>query len=144
MKLSKDQLLIFLKKVNNEFPVPLSEKQDLERYAEKLLEKATLCYKIDEKNQVIALVAGYTDCLSNNMAYISMVSTLPEYQGKGIATELVKKFINICIDKSISGIHLYAVEENTSAVKIYKKLGFRTMNIDNEKRPEDLHLLKLL
>lgn len=144
MQLSKDQLIIFLKKVNNEFPVPLSEKQDLESYAKKLLEKATLCYEINEQNQIIALVAGYTDCLSNNMAYISMVSTLPEYQGKGIATELVKKFINICIDKNISGIHLYAVAENTPAVKLYKKLGFKTMNIDNEKRPDDLHLLKLL
>lgn len=139
-KLTENQLYNFILKVNNLFPVPLSEKTDLNNYAQKLISKGTLCYKINNQNEVISLVAGYTNDVDAKIAYISMVSTLPEYQGNGLAAELLKEFIDLCKEKQISFIHLYAVAENTRAVHMYEKLGFQSYVMKDETRPNDLHL----
>lgn len=71
-KLNKENLFFFLKTVDRDFPVNLSDKVDLKQYTDKLLKKATICYK--ENNSIITgVVAGYTDNLENGIAYIALV-----------------------------------------------------------------------
>jgi len=135
-----EQLETFLQCVDRDFPVPISEKQDLSRYAKKLWDKATLCAAYDEET-IIALVAGYSENLCNGMAYISLVATLPQARGKGVATELVKDFLSVCKSKKVKAVHLYAVPTNTSAMSMYRKLGFRDYQMMDEPRPEDAHLI---
>ena len=130
----------FLIKVDKSFPVPLSQKQSLSEFAIKLCEKATIC-KIEENGEIISMVAGYTENLTDNIAYISVVATLENERGKGYSKSLVKDFINICKRKQIDAIHLYTVSTNISAVNLYKKLGFEEYIIENESRKEDLHLI---
>lgn len=130
----------FLTKVDKSFPVPLSKKQNLSEFAIKLNEKATLCTK-EENGEIVSMVAGYTENLSDNIAYISVVATLEGSRCKGYSKALVKEFIEICIKKSIDAVHLYTVATNISAVNLYKKLGFKEYVMENEPRPDDLHLI---
>lgn len=140
MKLTVENIEVFLRKVDTTFPVPLSQKQNLHDFAIKLCQKATLCAESDEE-KIVAMVAGYTENVIDNMAYISIVATVPEFQGRGLASKLIKDFISICEKKSIDAVHLYAVSENTAAIRMYEKLGFVLWNKHNEPRPNDAHLI---
>lgn len=130
----------FLLSVDQTFPVPLSQKQNLKDFAQKLLDKGTLCLRW-EKDRIIAMAAGYTDQVVENRAYLSVVAVLPEAWGQGIATSLVKEFIEICENKGLEAVHLYAVASNTRAVRMYRKMGFVDWKISDEPRPEDEHLI---
>lgn len=134
------QLEAFLHEADKTFPVPLSEKQELPAYAEKLHEKATVCAAF-EGEQIVSLAAGYTDNLTDNKAYLSIVATLPQARGRGLAAGLVKDFIRICRDKGVDAVHLYAVPSNLPAMKLYASLGFRELKLADEPRKDDAHLM---
>lgn len=130
----------FLGAVDPLFPVPLSQKQDLDAFAEKLLEKATLC-AAEEDGRIVALVAGYTENVVDRLGYISIVATLPEARGRGLGSALVREFLEIARGKGLRGVHLYAVPDNLPAIRMYEKLGFEIYRLDNEPRPDDAHLI---
>lgn len=136
-------LKVFLEQVDQTFPVPLSKKHDLHEFAAKLLQNATICAEV-ENGRIISAVAGYTERLVENMAYISIVATVPEARGRGLAVKLIREFIGICVSKQIPAIHLYAVPENTAAVRMYRKMGFVNLEIPNEPRPDDLHMVFII
>lgn len=137
-KLNKENLFFFLKTVDRDFPVNLSDKVDLKQYTDKLLKKATICYK--ENNSIITgVVAGYTDNLENGIAYIALVGVIDSERKKGIANNLICDFITICKKKSIKGVHVYTDKTNSKAIAMYKGLGFDYMKIKDEPRPDDVH-----
>ena len=140
MKLTVDAIELFLRAVDLHFPTPLSKKQDLHAFALKLFEKATLCCKFDE-GKISAMVAGYTDNLDENIAYISIVATRSEYRGRGYAASLVTDFIEICARKNIDAVHLYSACSNIAAMNMYRKLGFVEYIAKDEPRPDDAHLI---
>ena len=133
----------FLRRVDSDFPVPLSQKQDLSVLAQKLSAHATIC-TVKDGNEILAMVAGYTENLINNMAYISVAATVPEARGNGLASGLIETFLRICVDKKISAVHLYAVSSNLPAMNMYRRLGFVLWDCPDETRPEDAHLIKYL
>lgn len=126
--------------VDYDFPVPLSKKQDLSAFADKLLEKATICYR-EENGKIVSLIAGYTNNIENNSAYISILATLEHARGHGYGKALLEEFVDICRAKKIDSVNLYAVKENTPAVLLYQKFGFVEYKMENESRPTDLHLI---
>ena len=140
MDFSVEQIEFFLNKVDKLFPVPLSEKQNLHEFACKLRNKATICAKV-EYGEIVSAVCGYTENVVNKAAYISIVATIPEAQGKGFASELVLQFIGIADSRNLSYVHLYAVPDNIGAIKLYKNLGFKEMILEDEPRPQDAHLI---
>lgn len=140
MTVNVDKLKAFLLSVDKSFPTPLSEKQDISALAEKFAEKATLCC-VEKNGKILAMVAGYTENVTENRGYISVVAALPEARGRGFASRMVKEFIEIAASKGLSSVHLYTVRENIPAVKMYEKLGFLEWSCENEQRPKDLHLI---
>jgi len=138
--LTKDKLLSFLQCVDGSFPVPLSKKQDLSAFADKLMQSATVCY-VEENDRICSAVAGYTENVIENKAYISIVATIPGEQGRGHAPRMIKEFISIAKDRGLDAVHLYTVQTNNAAVKMYTKLGFVKWIKEDETRPDDLHLI---
>lgn len=130
----------FLNKVDKTFPVALSDKQDLHVFAHKLADKATLCVEYSN-DEIVSMVAGYTDNLPDDKAYISVVATAPEGRGRGLASGLVKEFISVCKDKNINAVHLYTDSSNTGAIRMYEKIGFVPYIVQDEIRPDDVHLI---
>ena len=138
--MNKIDIEMFVRGVDNSFPIPLSRKQDLKQFAHKLYEHATLCAEYEDE-KIVSLVAGYTENVLENRAYISVAATCAEARGKGYASKLIKEFIDICRQKDLDAVHLYAVPSNVTAVNMYKRLGFEEWVIENETRPNDLHLI---
>lgn len=135
-----DMLLDFLISVDKDFPTPLSEKVNLHEWTEKLLNRAVLCYT-EIEGQIASAVAGYTENLVDGVAYITMVATRAAFRGRKLAYKNVKDFIEICRDKNISAVHLYVASGNETARKMYCSLGFVEYRIQNEPRPDDIHLI---
>lgn len=142
-RLSVNQIYDFIKQVEKDFPTPISAKTDLMEYAQKLYSNATLC-TAEDNGQIVAMAAGYTENTVNNVAYMTMVASLPEYRGKGLAKQLVTEFIDRAKSKRLKAVHLYAVRENEAAMNLYKSIGFVEWHLENEKRPEDVHLIHYL
>lgn len=140
MNISENQIEHFLNRVDKLFPVSLSEKQNLHEYAIKLSRRATVCLKV-ENEEIVSAVFGYTENVVDNMAYISVVATLPNAQGKNYASTLVGEFIEIAKSKGLNGVHLYTDPSNERAKKLYEKLGFQVLKVEDELRPNDAHLV---
>lgn len=133
-------LLDYLIEVDQLFPVALSDKVVLGEYAKKLCTKATLCIEKRE-NQYVGVVAGYTENIENGLAYISLVGVRPQYSGKGIASKLIKEFLDVCRSKHIKKAHVYTDVRNEKAIAMYEKLGFERYYPLHENRPEDVHFI---
>jgi N-alpha-acetyltransferase 30 len=56
--------------------------------------------------------------------YIAMLATETSFRGKGIATTLVSKAIDLMIERGAEEIALETEETNTAAMKLYERLGF--------------------
>jgi|LSQX01.2.fsa_nt_gb N-acetylglutamate synthase-like GNAT family acetyltransferase len=132
------EIEMFLREVDKLFPVALSQKQDLTVLSEKLYDKADV-FVVREDDKIVSMVAGYTENLSDNIAYISIVATRPDFQGKGYAAKLIKEFIVLAKQKNIPAIHLYTASKSIAGM--YYKLGFKDYTIINEPRPQDIHLI---
>ena len=140
IKISKEVLLEYLQKMDCCFPVHLSSKVSLDLYAEKLLQYATICAEFDG-DEIIGAVIGYTEQLPERIAYISLVGCLPNCQNRGFAKKLLFQFFEVCRSKKIPAVHLYTDSTNYKAIKLYSSLGFEKYIVNNETRPDDVHLI---
>ena len=75
-----------------------------------------------ENDQLI----GYIDCVSNGVtdAYIQDLMVHPEYQGKGVGTELMNQMITYLKEKRI---YMISVVYEESLKPFYEKFGFYQM-----------------
>ena len=64
-----------------------------------------------------------TENLQN--AYIHLLCVSPEWRKKGLNKALIWKFLDIVRIKGCNRIYLIAKPENLTAIKFYKKLGFK-------------------
>ncbi len=69
---------------------------------------------------------GYIDCVSNGVtdAYIQDLMVHPDYQGRGIGTNLMKKMIDYLKKKHI---YMISVVFEESLKSFYEKFGFYNM-----------------
>ncbi len=83
----------------------------------------------DEK--IIALIVSSE---KNGKPYINKLAVLPEYRRLGLAKILVKEFVDILVNSGEREVLLSVKKSNKSALKFYKKLGFKVFC--EEKREE--------
>ena len=57
-------------------------------------------------------------------AVIHILAVSPDYQGKGIGSEMVREAINLAKEKGMWAIRLDALASNIPAHRMYKRLGF--------------------
>lgn len=142
-KLTLEQIEEFLKETDKMFPVAISEKTDIRKYARKLYEHATICAEIKD-GRIVSAVFGYTNDTSSKLGYVSAVATLPEARRNHYASQLIEEFLEVSKAVGLEAVHLYAKKENVAAVMMYKKLGFCGLHLKDEQRPEDVHLIRYI
>ena len=117
IKPDQKALEVFLKAVDCLFPVPLSHKQDLECFAKKLYEKATVCH-ISSGGEILSLTAGYTDNVTDNIGYISVVAALAAYV-------MAPKSVGYMFASHKSWEKGYELAVETLGLKPFLELGMR-------------------
>lgn len=68
------------------------------------------------------------NCPRKKIAWIEAIRTSTRYRGKGIATALVKAFVDKSIDDGITEILSCTVEENFAMKKVFQRLDMKLTN----------------
>ena len=122
-KASEAEIASHILRCDADFVPPLSTRVEIGNYAQKLASKATR-FEAWSGGTLVGLVATYCNDSVTRIAYITNVSLLKEWTGKGIAGHL----INLCIarakDAGIRQINLEVAQANTPAIQLYEKNGF--------------------
>ena len=120
---AKEDLINFLKVMDNEFPKPLSKKVKIEDYIEKLINNGIIIVSKD-KNNIVGLVAGYINDYKECLAYISIIAVKNEYRSKHIGKKLLNIFENIALKNGMKNILLTVHRDNKRAIEFYKKNNY--------------------
>lgn len=123
----KDHLII----CSDTFVPSLNSYVNIDEYSKKIFDKSVLFTKFDNY-KLIGLVAVYDNHKEKN-AWITNVSVDPNYFKKGIASELLIECEKHFKNKKYINIFLEVFVDNKRAINLYKKQGFKTHKIQDEK-----------
>lgn len=140
------ELLEFLNTVDQDFPIPISKKMELNTLSNKLYSRGDILIARDSMSQIAGIIAGYLRNGENGLGYISIIAVKKEYRGMKLSERMLSLFLDYCKNycKSINAIHVYTTIDNIYALKAYRKVGFINYNLTNEPRPLDVHLINYL
>ena len=79
-----------------------------------------------EKNEIIGF-AGISICLDE--ATLNNIVVKKSFRGRGIGGELLESLIDICSDLHVKTFTLEVDTENTPAIHLYKKFGFKNLGV---------------
>lgn len=126
---SAAQIAAHLTQCNDSFIPKLSARVDICAYADKLASKAVR-FEAWSEDVLIGLVAAYCNDLEQRTAFITSVSVLPEWTGKGIASALLAQCIAHVRELRMRRLQLEVARDNQPAIKLYERHGFVIGNSD--------------
>jgi 2-polyprenyl-3-methyl-5-hydroxy-6-metoxy-1,4-benzoquinol methylase len=108
-----------------DFVPPLSGRVEIGDYAKKIASRA-MRFEAWSGGTIVGLAAMYCNDLENRIAYISSISVLKEWMGKGIAMRLMNLCIEYAKTSDMRQIRLEVASANMSAIRLYERNGFAT------------------
>jgi ribosomal protein S18 acetylase RimI-like enzyme len=108
---------------DNSFIPALSHRTNISEYSLKLF-NFSITFEAWHENILVGLIAVYFNDDSETTAFISSVSTLESFSGKGIAKSLLTDCIQFAKEKKFKQILLEVDKENVKAISLYKTFGF--------------------
>ena len=114
----------FLKKCDNLFIPKLSSIVNLKEYSEKLSKKSIqFCHYVN--GNLVGMLAMYANDFTEKTAFITIMVLIKEYQGRGLAKQLLIDAIKYAKNLGFKKVRLEVYNKNIKAINLYKKLGFR-------------------
>ena len=118
------QMVLHLKVFGDLLPRPLSNRTDLDAYAKKIMQKAEVYFAVVDGHKVAGMMALYANDTVSHNAYLTLMSILPQFQGKGLGRIMVRRAIAVARKKDMASMSLEVDQENLKAQSLYKSLGF--------------------
>jgi ribosomal protein S18 acetylase RimI-like enzyme len=122
-KASEVELARHLWACDAEFIPPLSSRAEINKYARKIVHKAKR-FEAWSGSTLVGLVAAYCNDQDQLIAYITNVSVLKDWAGRGIATHLISQCIEHMKALGFKQVCLQVSTDNTSAIKLYENNCF--------------------
>ena len=121
-------LVQYLKDVDEDFLIPLSQKTDLVSFASKILTYGhAYMEKLDA--EFVGLVTFYCNDNKTLKANLPILSVKKKARGMGLSKQLVSKAINTC---RYYGMKKFQVDTvNPIAKVLYESLGFKVFKTEN-------------
>jgi len=138
-KASEAEIAEYLLCCDADFVPSLSSRVEINDYARKIAGKATR-FEAWSGGMLVGLVAAYCNDQEKHIAYITSVSVLREWMGKGIAANLMKQCIEHAETSGMWQISLEVASDNTPAIKLYEKSGFVAGKVNAPFVTMDLYL----
>lgn len=112
-----------LRECNERFSPPLSARVDLGAYARKL---ALLSDRLEawHEGRLVGLVAAYLNNSESRQGFVSSVSVCFQAEGRGLASELMRKCIQLAREKGCESLGLEVGERDQRTLAFYLKHGF--------------------
>lgn len=73
---------------------------------------------------LVGLVAAYCNDREGQLAYVTSVSVLKAWAGKGIAARLLSRCVEHAKSSGMRRISLEVASDNAPAIRLYEKYGF--------------------
>lgn len=64
-------------------------------------------------------------------AYINIIEVIPAFRGRGIATELVNRSIELCREEGVYQVRAWSSDDKIQALPMWRRLGFALCPADN-------------
>ena len=112
------------------FVPALSARVDIVEYARKLATRA-VTIEAWRDDRLVGLVAAYVS-VPDNSCFVSNVSVLPEFAGKGIARRLLGNLLRHDACAGAETIRLEVSARNEAAIRLYTGFGFRVSKQDGD------------
>lgn len=110
--------------LSSKFTFPLEDLiSDMDEYLKKITQYAERFEAWDDE-ELVGFLACYVNNQATKEAFITMVTVLPNFSGKGIASTLTEHAIKFCQKQGYATIKLEVVESNVPAIGLYHKFGF--------------------
>ena len=113
------------------FIPPLSEKVDIQAYAHKIKQFA-VCFEAWDGQILVGLLAAYFNDIEKKTGFVTNVSTLTYYSGKGIAKQLMQACVDYATGLNFKTILLEVNKHSLNAVGLYQKFGFHIMEYNHD------------
>lgn len=120
---SEAQIAEHLKHCDACFVPRLGDRVEIVEYAGKIANKA-MRFEAWFGGKLIGLVAAYCNDREMRISYITSVSVLREWTGKGIAARLMERCVEYARTTGIRQIGLEVGSDNAPAIRLYEKMGF--------------------
>lgn len=125
---SAEQIFSHMRGCEDSFIGPLAARVDLRSYSQKMFDHS-VTFEAWEGEDLVGLVSAYFNDRKKRSGYVTNVSTKKAHQGKGIAAALLKICVAYAEARGFSTISLEVAHDNTPAVTLYAKLGFKTEKV---------------
>lgn len=122
-KASAAEIAEHLARCDADFVPPLSSRVEISNYAQKIANNATQ-FEAWSTGTLVGLAAVYCNNKEKRTAYITSISVLKAWAGKGIAACLMNRCIEHAKALGMKQVSLEVAEENTPAIRLYEKNGF--------------------
>lgn len=119
---SFEDIEVHLTACDKNFTPPLSEKVNIAEYSKKIAVRAAN-FECWDAEKLVGLIACYFNDAAKK-GFITNVSVIGEYGGKGIASVLMKNCIKRAKEQDFDVLELEVIKNNDGAVKLYKKFYF--------------------
>lgn len=129
---SEQDLLNHLSECRKSYTQHLSKEVDLISYSRKIAKNA-ITFEAWSGNKLAGLLAIYLNNSEHGFGYITNISVLLEFAGKGIASELMFQCFNYAMKKNFYEIQLRVNEPNIRAINFYKKHNFIQIDKEDDK-----------
>ena len=136
---TEQQIDLHLRGCSENFIPPLATRLDIKNYSRKIFDKA-VTFEAWSENILVGLIAAYFNDHENKQAFITNVSVLPGFNGKGIASQLVKMSVDYAVQNDYTEIHLEVSSKNNKAINLYTKFGF----LETEEKDEMVQMKKII
>ncbi|MGE5411069.1 MAG: GNAT family N-acetyltransferase [Clostridiales bacterium] len=119
-----------LEACDKDFFPPLSERVSLMEYSNKLYENSVTFEAWNDK-KLIGMVAAYFNNVVDSVGYISNVCVENKFKGNHVASNLMMKCLHYAAENHFKNIVLEVNANNNTAISLYEKFNFRTIDIGN-------------
>lgn len=131
------QVAAHLRACDGAFVPPLSERVDLDAYATKIVQHAER-FEAWSGQDLTGLVAAYCNDPERQAAFVTSVSVLPPWHGRGVASRLLDACVEFVREIGVERIELVVDTHNEAATRLYRKHGFAVS--DTDERAQTMHL----
>ena len=138
-KASAAEIAEHLTRCDADFVPALSRRVEIKSYAQKIASKA-MRFEAWSGSTLVGLVAAYCNDQEKCIAYLTSVSVLRAWTGKGIAARLVGQCVEYAKALGLRQISLEVASDNAHAITLYEKCGFLAGKANAPFITMDLHL----
>jgi ribosomal protein S18 acetylase RimI-like enzyme len=128
---TQEDIQAHLEGCDGNFSPRLSLKVDIQEYSKKISAKAQT-FEAWSGDTLVGLVAAYLNDRGARSGFITNVSVVKAFMGRGIASALLDRCLDRSRQEGMEAIGLQVSMESREAIRFYEKLGFSELERKGE------------